>query len=275
MAVPYGVTSERPDGQDRYREVARGEAPGARSGASQSPPAQAGDADRDPEEGRAVHVRPDDEHGQHEQRPRPRPLGRLAEEDPQQEHEERVGEALRARLGEEQALDEGGPERDGDRDRRRTAPHKQRREEAEGDGEGDGARGAHGRVSAHAPELVEGEVGQPLLVDPRPPVAGDRERVDVRQAVGGDLPAGGERDPRVRVEDPPPRRRDGGEHERRGGEAPGELGAAGRHGVANAGRRLRRRRRRSRPGRPISGEVTAGSRTARGSAPCGAPLRRG
>ena len=63
---------ERPDGQDRHREVARGEAPGARSGARQSPPAQAGDADRDPEEGRAVHVRPDDEHGQHEQRPRPR-----------------------------------------------------------------------------------------------------------------------------------------------------------------------------------------------------------
>ena len=238
------------------------------------PPGQAGDADRDAEQHRAVHVGPDDEHREHEQRSRPHAALGLSEEDPDQDDEQRVGEALRARLGEEQALDERRAERDDHRDRRGAAPDEERREQAEGQGERDRAGGADGRVPTAAPELVEGQVREPLLVDPGPTEAGHGQAVDVRQPVRCDLPAGRERDPRIRVEDPAPRRGDGGEHEGRRGERPGELHAPGRSAVARPGRggaataRLSTRR-------SSSGTLRAGSRTATGSAHARPRLRSG
>ena len=136
--------------------------------------AEARHADGDAEQHRAVHVCPDDEHGKHERRARADPSLGLPQEDPDEHDEEGVGEALRAGLREEQALNQGGAERDDHRDRRRVPPHEESREEAEGERKRNRARGADGRVPARAPELVEGQVGEPLLVDPGPAQAGDR-----------------------------------------------------------------------------------------------------
>ena len=123
------------------------------------------------------------------------------DEQPEDAGEERERGRLRAerpapRAGEdrEEADDEGRARRRaaGPRGREREAE----REQDEGDPEED--HGAHAREPVGG---VEDDLGEPLLVGPRAPLAEDGQVLGVRQAVLDDLASGHQRQPRVADDD--------------------------------------------------------------------------
>ena len=112
--------------------------------------------------------------------------------------------------------------RPGERSHRRgAAPYQTVGENREGYGDHDGRECAHRRVSAHAPQLVACEVGQPLLIHPWPPVARKGQGVGMREAVVGDEAARVELHVAVGKQHPRFDQRDGAEDEDGDGSCPG------------------------------------------------------
>ena len=150
----------------------------------------------------AVQVRPEDEERQDEQRPvggrRGAPASTSSQSDAGEERE-------RGRLRAERPAPRAGEDReeadDEGRARRRAAGPRGRegeaeREQDEGDPEED--HGAHAREPVGG---VEDDLGEPLLVGPRAPLAEDGQVLGVRQAVLDDLASGHQRQPRVADDD--------------------------------------------------------------------------
>ena len=78
-----GRHEERAGGEEPTSEMSAAARRQARTRVlADRPPGKAGDADRDAEQHRAVHVCPDDEHGKHERRARADPSLGLSQEDP-------------------------------------------------------------------------------------------------------------------------------------------------------------------------------------------------
>ena len=151
----------------------------------------------DAEHDRAVEVGPQHQDREDEVRPPARrPVVRGQQ--PQQHHEQRIGEALRADLDRDDHVEEARGRQDPEHVLLR-APERQRRRHGDRERAHGEQRVAEGdeRKAPERPEAVHRQLGQPLLVDPLRAERQRRQRVVVRDPVVGDLAPRDQSEPAV------------------------------------------------------------------------------